>query len=262
MWLRQKVVGHPAAIVDFSRVASPLLAGFALAAAISLVSSANDIGTRGELAVLAFATSACSLIFAVQAGLTASRFQTTPDQRLSWYPEMRQFDYWILLVRQQQWTEEEVAEKYRRILFVTYNFGIVAFLLGLFCALMPAPGQWTGVRVFAMVIVGAVTAIEIIGILNIKFLGSGVLFPSLKQSLPGFPDKPNINPAMPAMKPDEIRRVLFGESVPPASRPPTDDGPTTETANTQRLLRLAAEALTKERELSAHRARQSPQDQG
>jgi len=113
-----------------------------------------------------------------------------------------------------------------------------------------------------MVIVGAVTAIEIIGILNIKFLGSGVLFPSLKQSLPGFPDKPNINPAMPAMKPDEIRRVLFGESVPPASRPPTDDGPTTETANTQRLLRLAAEALTKERELSAHRARQSPQDQG
>lgn len=153
------------------------------------------------------------------------------------------------------------AEKYRRILFVTYNFGIVAFLLGLFCALMPAPGQWTGVRVFAMVIVGAVTAVEIIGILNIKFLGSGVLFPSLKQSLPGFPDKPNINPAMPAMKPDEIRRVLFGESVPPASRPPTDDGPTTETANTQRLLRLAAEALTKERELSAHRARQSPQDQ-
>src|SRR3712207_6838689 len=161
-WSKDKVLGYPTSLVDYAKVAAPLLAGFSLSAAIALAGRSSR-GLRGDIAVLAFALAAALLIFAIQAALNASMYQTSPADRLAWWPEVRTNTSVADQVRRDQWLEAATAKKYRTRTRWTYNLGIIAFLAGLLAALVPGPGTWNAVRIATLSVIGLAIFVELIG---------------------------------------------------------------------------------------------------
>jgi hypothetical protein len=151
-------------IVEFSKVAAPLLAGFSLTAIVELVGRSASL--HNDLAIMSFSLAAVLLILAIQAGLTAAMYQATPAMRIEWEPEARIDDIVAQKVRQEQWADEELAMLYRKRVRYEYNLGIIAFLIGLVIVLIPHPWSWSVPRLVGIGAAVIVVVLEIIGLLG------------------------------------------------------------------------------------------------
>jgi hypothetical protein len=163
IWSRSRLIAYPASLVDFAKFAAPLLTGFSLTAVVAMVGR-DQRGVRGDLAIMSFSLAATLLIFAIQAGLTAATYQASPADRVAWTPEARGDDVEAVRLRQDQWDDEILASRYRTRTQYAYNFGIVWFLAGLVCLLVPAPGGWSVPRIVGIVAACLAVAIELVGL--------------------------------------------------------------------------------------------------
>ena len=125
LWLRLVPVGYGIGLTSFATIAAPLLAGFSLTTIVALSSSADNRGTRGDIAIVAFSATTTLMLFALQAGIAASQRDIPPDQRAAQYPEARHSPLWMEKLRADQWRDQKLAlQLYARCRW-TYNLGII-----------------------------------------------------------------------------------------------------------------------------------------
>jgi hypothetical protein len=214
LWQRPIPVGYGIGFTAFATIAAPLLAGFSLTTIVTLSSSADHRGSRGDIAIAAFSIATVLMLFTLQAGLAASQRAILPDQRAAQYPEARHFLGSMHQLRLDQWRDENLAERLIKRCRWTYNLGIIAFLGGLIALQIPSPGKWddlyTG-SVFRMVaLVAAIVAllVEIVLTFHIPVTVSNWLVPGLANPQRARPeDVPDMEPIEPAV----AQRLAFGD---------------------------------------------------
>jgi hypothetical protein len=160
-WSKPHPLGHATSTTTFASVASPLLAGFAIAAIVSLVGRA-DRGLRGDLAITFFAMAIACLVFAIQSGSAAAGRHVSIGERIALYPDKISDPDRVHEIRSEQWRDEDIASHHRLLTQHAYNTGILGFLSGLLCVALPGPGDWNIPRVFAVLIVGFAIGIELV----------------------------------------------------------------------------------------------------
>lgn len=217
VWSRSRLIAYPASLVDFAKVAAPLLTGFSLAAVVAMVGR-DQHGLRGDLAIMSFSLAATLLTFAIQAGLTAATYQASPADRLAWTPEARGDNEEAARLRQEQWDDEVLANCYRIRTQYAYNLGIVCFLAGLVCVLVPAPGGWSAPRIVGIVAACLAVAIELVGLTGWPPLVRRLLSPTLEDLDRERARRAEFEP--PSLTPAELR-LAIGDN---ADHGPTPDG--------------------------------------
>ena len=130
LWHRPVPVGYGPGFTAFATIAAPLLAGFSLTAIVTLSSSQDHRGTRGDVAIAAFSVATVLMLFTLQAGIAATQRAVLPDQRAAQYPEARHMLGWMQQLRLDQWRDETLAKRLMNRCRWTYNLGIIAFLGG------------------------------------------------------------------------------------------------------------------------------------
>ncbi|GLZ49609.1 hypothetical protein Acsp06_57940 [Actinomycetospora sp. NBRC 106375] len=176
-WSTPRPLGHPGATAAFASVASPLLAGFSIAAIVALAGR-TDRGLRGDLAIMFFSLAIACLVFAIQAGLAAASRHVAVAERVAVHPEKARDPELMHEIRSEQWIDEDVASHHRLLARHTYNTGILAFLAGLLCVAVPGPGDWNVPRVAALVIVGSAIGVELVQQIHRPRLLAAFLAPS------------------------------------------------------------------------------------
>jgi MFS family permease len=209
VWRRREPLGYAYGLVSFASVAAPLLTGFALTTIIELTGR-DDRGTRGDIAIAAFAFAAGLLIYAIQAGLAAGQLAIAPDQRAAQMPEARGYPEWMRRLREDQWRDAALAERLFIRTRIAYNLGILAFLVGLTTALLPGPGDWNPIRIAAVAAAGTAAGIELV-------LVNGNLGPVSHWLLPTLDSAPKAHVEAPDDKPVEMddviaQRLVYGDS--------------------------------------------------
>jgi hypothetical protein len=168
LWMRLVPLGYGIGLTSFATIAAPLLAGFSLTTIVALSGSADDRGTRGDIAIAAFSVTTTLMLFAMQAGIAASERDIPPDQRAAQFPEARHRLRWMEKLRADQWRDQALAFRLYARCRWTYNLGIISFLGGLIALLIPAPGKWgdphTGLifRIAALAVTAIALLIEIV----------------------------------------------------------------------------------------------------
>jgi hypothetical protein len=238
VWRRFEPIGYGAGLVSFSSVAAPLLTGFSLTTIVELLGRSAR-GPYGDAAITAFAVAAGLLIFAIQAGLAASQLAPPVDQRAAQVPEAREHQEWMRRVREDQWRDANLAARLFRRTRYTYNLGILAFLVGLLCTLLPGSGAWSPARIVAVAAVGLATAVELVIITGSPRRLSHLLIPTL-DTLPS--DGQASAPKNREPEPIDlatVQRMVYGASAPGATVPP--DAPPRKDPATTALAGLAAQ---------------------
>jgi hypothetical protein len=174
VWRLRDPLASGEELSEFGKVAAPVLAGFSLTEIIEILGR-QHLGLNEQLTVLGLALAAVLLIFAMQRMLNARAYKVSPEERLAWYPDARDDDDWLRLVRAQQWRDERIARKYDRSSRISYNLGITALLLALCAALWPVEGfKWDQVvHIAAMIVASAAALYEVLLIIN-KWLPKGL----------------------------------------------------------------------------------------
>jgi hypothetical protein len=214
LWLRLIPVGYGIGLTSFATIAAPLLAGFSLTTIVALSSSADNRGTRGDIAIAAFSVTTTLMLFALQAGIAASQRDVPPDQRAARYPEARHNPLWMERLRADQWRDQkEALQLYARCRW-TYNLGIIAFLGGLIALLIPSPSRWDDLNTaLAFRIVAlAVTAIALL----IEIVLTFRILPAVSKWLvPGSERRPVKRKAVrenpDSIEPEEAQRLAFAD---------------------------------------------------
>ena len=245
LWQRPIPVGYGIGFTAFATIAAPLLAGFSLTTIVTLSSSADQRGTRGDLAIAAFSITTVLMIFTLQVGLAASQRSIPPDQRAAQYPEARHFPGWMQQLRLDQWRDENLAERLIKRCRWTYNLGIIAFLSGLIALQIPSPGKWDDLytgsvfRIVALVAAAVAILIEIVLTFHIPAAASNWLAPGLANPQPAKPeDVPDMEPIEPAV----AQHLAFG-----------DYGPFSDDGTNARRATSAMAAITSQLDLLATR---------
>jgi hypothetical protein len=164
VWLKDEPLNYSSSLIEYSRVAAPLLAGFSLAAVVELAGGSR--GLRGDIALVAFTAAACLLVFAIQTALVASIYQTPPADRMAWWPEAQSDRHTLARLRSDQWRDGLTARRIGVRVRWLFNLGIIGFLSGLIAVLVPASGGWNAARVGAIGCAGCAALIEIMGTLG------------------------------------------------------------------------------------------------
>jgi len=214
LWRRTVPVGYVAGFLSFSTIAAPLLAGFSLTTIVTLSSSADHRGERGDIAIAAFSIAAVLMLFTLQSGIAASQRSIPVDQRAAQFPEARSSTEWMQKLREHQWRDQELAERLMTRGRWTYNIGIVTFLIGIVSVQIPSPGQWddphTGpmFRIIGLVAVAIALVVEVM--LTIRRPRS-----VCKQLMPGMPDEKRSKVKklsdMPKFDTHEAQRLVFDD---------------------------------------------------
>ncbi|MFC5139062.1 hypothetical protein ACFPK1_12540 [Actinomycetospora rhizophila] len=160
-WSKPRPLGHAISTTTFASIAAPLLAGFSIAAVVTLVGRA-DRGLRGDLAIAFFSLAIACLVFAIQSGSAAASRHISVTERVALYPEKIRDPERIHQIRSEQWRDEAIASHHRLLTRLAYNTGILAFLAGLLCVALPGAGDWNVPRAVAVIIVGSAILVEII----------------------------------------------------------------------------------------------------
>lgn len=92
LWKRPRYPNEVAAVNGYAAVAAPLLAGFQLAAIVTVLTAGNGLPFRGP-AVLAMTLSLICMAGAIQYGFWATAFWSDPLARLAWDPSVRGIDW-------------------------------------------------------------------------------------------------------------------------------------------------------------------------
>ncbi|MEJ2864762.1 hypothetical protein [Actinomycetospora flava] len=208
-WNMPRPLGHAASTVTFASVASPLLAGFSIAAIVSLAGRAER-GIRGDLAIMFFALAIACLVFALQAGLAAASRHVPVTERLAAYPEKARDPERVHEIRSEQWRDEDIASHYRLLTRHSYNAGIQAFLAGLLCVAVPGPGEWNVPRIAALVVVAGAMGLELVQQIHRPRVLAAFLAPSEDDLTQGY--VPFRRRQVPPLDPDVVDRVRRGWS--------------------------------------------------
>lgn len=214
LWLRLVPLGYGIGLTSFATIAAPLLAGFSLTTIVALSSSAENRGTRGDIAIAAFSVTTTLMLFALQTGIAASERDIPPDQRAAQYPEARHGLRWMEKLRAEQWRDQALALRLYARCRWTYNLGIIAFLGGLIALLIPSPGKWgdlhTGLvfRIAALAVTAIALLIEIVLTFRKPPAVSKWLVPDSERP-PVKLKKVTENPDN--IKPEEAQRLAFAD---------------------------------------------------
>jgi hypothetical protein len=153
-WLTPTKYGAAEAVMSMGTIATPLLAGFSLAAFVQVLAlSANDV-RYGDIAALLLLLAAVFLVLAVQATFWARQYQVTPDQLKEWWPDADEPNRAEMLKTEQ--AEHAASFKtWARRARIAYDFGLLCLLAGLtVLAIPPAtanpPARWAAVGVGAI----------------------------------------------------------------------------------------------------------------
>ena len=114
-------------------------------------------------------------------------------------------------LRRNQWRDEAIARRHRRLARATYNLGILSFLLGLVAVLIPTPGQWTWPRIVAVVIAALAVAVETILVIERPDALRRVLAPSHEDASREQQRVQEQQP--PTLSEHALRKLLFDEDA-------------------------------------------------
>lgn len=182
VWLKSRPLAFIENVRTLGGIAAPLLAGFSLTAVIQLVTLGKDASPPrfAPAAVSAFAIAAGFLLYALQFSAIAVTFGVEPSQYLDFFPEARRDPESLRRVREMQFEDTILRWKYNTRAHVTYDIGLIAFLLGLGLTLVPS--RWSPLpygRVVALAVVGAALVIEAVWIFSVgRSRGPEPLLPS------------------------------------------------------------------------------------
>jgi hypothetical protein len=160
VWNRRRPINYPKEIEVFGGIASPLLAGFSLTIVAQLVIG-KDHPWLSQWATASFAIAAALFLYAVQFSGVALGFAATPSERLDFNPEAAFRPDVLQVVRKRQWEEMELRARYQSRARYSYNFGMLAFLVGLGLILVPEGGtHWPPGRLIGAAVVTIALVIE------------------------------------------------------------------------------------------------------
>jgi hypothetical protein len=135
-WDRPWPYGAPAAYEAFATIATPLFAGFSATLVGLVVTSEADL--RWPSVSLALLTgSTVTFLMAVQFGIWARSYTTTPEEISEWRPE---YDPDPLLLRTIQRLHRLGYLRWAKRFHNTYRIGLLLLLLGLAATLVPSHG--------------------------------------------------------------------------------------------------------------------------
>ena len=159
VWRRPKHnLGYAEGLRGLGGIASPLLAGFALAATATLVTTEKAPPLAGW-AILAFATSVAFLLHAMQLAFLALSTDPSPAAYLQWHPEATVDRERLEKVRQAQVVKYGEMTRYWVTSNVAYDLGLNAFLTGLLLLLVP--DDWDAPRIAAFSVAAVALALEL-----------------------------------------------------------------------------------------------------
>lgn len=135
-WHKPAPLGHGEAMQSVGGVASPLLAGFSLAAAISTAGKTDGLRWPG-LAILALTMAAILLIGSIQFSFIARQYIWSPNDVKNWWPDMHEGTPREIRLRDEQARSLVDWMRWSSRMRISYNSGIVLLLGGLGSALAP-----------------------------------------------------------------------------------------------------------------------------
>jgi hypothetical protein len=157
--------GEAEALNSMGTIASPLLAGFSLAAMVQTVTITSSEARWPDAALMLFFLAAVLFIAAVQAMFWARGYQASPAEITGWWPDAENPDRLKLLRREQKrhvagfrmW-----ANRARR----TYNAGLLSLLAALVTVAVPpeSQGHTAVLRWLAVSVGGVAFVVEIMWI--------------------------------------------------------------------------------------------------
>ncbi len=140
-WRVPKPYGAPAALQSAGTVAAPLLAGFSFTL-VGLVLTSPARVRWPDAALLLFTAAGLFLIAAVQCAFWVRRWDVTPAEILSWWPD---FDGLPEATREQVFEEQHTHSKrqgrWARATRLAYDGGILSLLAGMTVLLAPPVQQ-------------------------------------------------------------------------------------------------------------------------
>jgi len=135
-WSKPRPLGYGNAVESVGTVASPLLAGFSLASVVVVSDDSTNFRWPGA-AVFALVVAAVMLIAAVQCGFNARQYLWSGAEVREWWPDMKDDSDREAVLSEQQALAFHRWDVWATWMRITYNFGILALLLGLALALPP-----------------------------------------------------------------------------------------------------------------------------
>lgn len=136
VWKRPGPAGQFEVLRGLGGIVAPVLAGFSLAAIVTLVTTDSGLPLAGP-AVAAFSWSTVFLLFSMQFAFLALRHAALPSDRLSWHPEAKVDDEAREKERLAQARDHALALYYERLTRHLYNLGLLFFLVSLGLLLVP-----------------------------------------------------------------------------------------------------------------------------
>jgi hypothetical protein len=160
VWKRDAPLGRAEVIRGLGGVVAPLLAGFSLAAIVTIRTADGKPVLLADWATAAFALAAVLLLGGMQLAFVGLMHSAPPDQHFAWHPEAAVDVDRLEEARFEQATDRWLASVFWDRTRVLYNAGLVAFLLGVLLLLVPR--TWTLPRSAGVAIAGAGMLFELL----------------------------------------------------------------------------------------------------
>lgn len=138
-WSKPSPLGYSAAMDTVGTVASPLLAGFALASVVVISDNSSNFRWPG-IGILALSVAAISFLGALEASFNARRFIWSAADVADWWPEIKHGSDDEDNLRAEQARAFRLWENWVGWARRMYNGGLLALLVGLSAAIPPPPG--------------------------------------------------------------------------------------------------------------------------
>jgi hypothetical protein len=149
VWDRPRRLGYTEMLRTSGGIVAPVLVGFALATIVLLVTS-RVTPRLGEWAVAGFTAAVGCLLFSMQVAPLALGHSATPDERLSWYPEATRSREALDHARLEQAVDYQHVVRYWRLAGISYDLGLLSFLIGLLLLLVPTAWSSGATLAFAI----------------------------------------------------------------------------------------------------------------
>ena len=143
VWKRPERLGYHETLRGLGGVVAPLLAGFSLAT-IGVLVSASDAPPLAGWTTAALAAAVGLLLLSMQCAFLALARNPSPAEILAWHPEVAVDATTLEDARAAQRATFADMARFWKISGAAYDFGVLAFLVGV--VLMLAPEHWSVAR--------------------------------------------------------------------------------------------------------------------
>jgi hypothetical protein len=140
IWIRPRNLGYHESLRGLGGIVSPLLAGFALAAIATIVTTDSE-PLLAEWAVAAFAIAIVLLLHSMQVAFQSLMSNSSPGEVLMWRPEASVSTAELQSARAAQAADFAEMARLARRSFRAYGVGVLAFLAGVL--LLMVPRDWS-----------------------------------------------------------------------------------------------------------------------